>query len=119
MHESDNPAPGAGIDLGAARRVVADLTWRACTPEYAAKVGPHEYVVRHKTCDEASWETLVAAIEDLGADECYLVTGNTFRYLVLDDHRYWTAPGWTVLNRALQSDVAGLYGPPGPPWSGA
>jgi translation elongation factor P/translation initiation factor 5A len=45
-----------------------------------------------------------------------LVTGNTFRYLVIGDHRYWTAPGWTVLNRAREADVVGKYGPPGPAW---
>ena len=77
-----------------------------------AKVGPHEYVVRYKTCPEESWTALQEAIQRYGRRERYLVTGNTFTYLMIGDYRYWTAPGWEVINRARQVNVADKYGPP-------
>ncbi len=95
----------------ALQAVVDGLAWQACTPGYAAKVGPHEYVVRYKTCSEQAWAALQQAITRHGHPERYLVTGNTFTYLVLGEHRYWTAPGWQVINRARQRDVANQHEP--------
>lgn len=88
------------------------LAWRACSPAYAARVGPHEYVVRHQTCPEEAWAALQGAIHRYGRREQYLVTGHTFDYLLLGEHRYWTAPGWEVINRARQADVTGKHGSP-------
>lgn len=100
------------VEAVALQAVIDELPWRACTPAYAAKVGPHEYVVRYKTCPEEAWLALEDAIRRYGRRERYIVTGNTFTYLILGERRYWTAPGWEVMNRALQSDVVGKYGPP-------
>jgi hypothetical protein len=99
-------------EQSALQQVVDGLVWHARTPEYAAKVGPHEYVARYKTCAEKSWAALQEAIRRYGRRERYLVTGNTFTYLMLGEHRYWTAPGWNVINRARQEDVTDKYGPP-------
>jgi hypothetical protein len=46
-----------------------------------------------------------------GRPERYLVTGNTFTYLLLGDYRYWMIG--QILNRVLQADVIDKYGPPG------
>jgi hypothetical protein len=97
---------GPGFD-----QVVERLTWRRCRPEYAAQVGDHEYVVRHKTCDEEAFAVLTGAIWGYGRRERYLVTGNTFTYFVRGAYRYWTAPGWDVINRAVEADLVGKYEP--------
>ena len=108
--DAEPPTPSCEEEV-ALLDLVNGLVWHACAPEYAAKVGPHEYVVRHKTCPEESWAALQEAIQRYGRRERYLVTGNIFTYLVLGEHRYWTAPGWNVINRARQADIAGKYGP--------
>lgn len=104
------PTPSREKEV-ALQDLVNRLVWHAGTPEYAAKVAPHEYVMRYKTCPEESWTMLQEAIRRYGRRERYLVTGNTFTYLVLGDHRYWTAPAWNVINRVRQVDVADKYGP--------
>jgi hypothetical protein len=87
------------IELGA---IAARLNWRACTPEYAAKVGPHEYVVRGKTISDADWQTFADAIDQDGEWRSWSPPGapevvSRYRYVVLDDRRYWRFD--TVLNR--------------------
>ncbi len=103
-------APSAA-ELAAFDQTVEQLTWRRCTPEYAAQVGDHEYVVRYKTCDEDAFAVITDAIWRFGRRQRYVVTGNTFTYFVCGPYRYWTAPGWHVLNRALEADVVGKYEP--------
>jgi rubredoxin len=105
------PAAQSAEEATAFEEVVSRLPWRRCRPEYAAQVGDHEYVVRNKTCDEAAFAVLTTAIWSYGRRERYVVTGSTFTYFVHDAYRYWTAPGWTVINRAVEADLIGKYEP--------
>jgi hypothetical protein len=105
-------------EQAALQAIIDRVPWRACRPEYAAQVGQHEYVVRGKTISEEDWQVLGAAIRQYGIRQKYLVTGNTFTYLLLGEHRYWLIAGpaaGTVLNRAREVDVADQHGPPAKP----
>jgi hypothetical protein len=87
------------VEEGTALRALVDrLTWRACKPDYALKVGRHEYVVRGKTIDDADWLTLTEAVKRHGVRERYLRTKQVGRYLKLADFRYWHIQ--VILNRA-------------------
>jgi hypothetical protein len=87
-------------------KLAARLRWRACKPEYAAKVGEHEYVVRGKTISEHDWQTFAAAIDREGVWRDWSAPGaagvvRRYRYLVLGEHRYWHFH--TILNRCREN----------------
>lgn len=59
------------------------LVWKPSRPEYAAEVGPHEYVVRGRTITEEDWIVVIDAIKRYGVRERYIATGNLYRYLLV------------------------------------
>jgi hypothetical protein len=89
------------------QQIVDRLVWRPCRPEYAERVGPHEYVVRNQTIGEPEWLVLVEAIRLHGQWRWWSPPGAPskrfrYRYLLLGEHRYWTIQ--LILNRARLED---------------
>ena len=90
--------------LARARAFIAQANWRrAVTVPHA----PHSYtVILREQREEVQW--FLGLIRDYGVRAPW-VDGRCYRYLYVDECRYWLAP-WPLLNRARLADLPDVDG---------
>jgi hypothetical protein len=86
-------------ELADLRLVLAALPWQFAK---TMPTVPHEYVVRGRTVDAATYTRIVNAIRVYGERATYGPYRN--KYLIIGTHKYWASP--PVLNRDTVLDPA-------------